>query len=157
MGSKRRLSICYRWWEWTQKQAKRCCSSSPTSRLSHVLWMRYQLIIRRLYRHFFCLTIPPHAPYLLLTSRLTAVSDHTWQEIFGPKKGCCRFLFVHLSSRCLVYLACLQRLTKQVSLFDKPPNSPLYSRSFYVFSIQVIEELGGKKSLINLRNDAVFI
>lgn len=92
-------------------------------------------------------TNAPHAPNILLTSRLTAVSEHPWQEIFGPKQGCCRFLFVHLSSRCSVCFACFQRLTKQVSLFDKPPNSPLLYRFFYVFSIQVIEELGGKNVL----------
>ena len=95
---------------------------------------------------FLLLNNAPHAPNTLLTSRQTAVSDHPWQEIFGPKQGCCRFLFVHLSSRCSVCFACFQRLTKQVSLFDKPPNSPLLYRFFYVFSIQVSEELGGKKS-----------
>ena len=89
----------------------------------------------------------PHAPNILLASILTAVSDHPWQEIFGPKQGCCRFLFVHLSSRCSVCFACFQRLTKQVSLFDKPPRSPLLYRFFYVFSIQVSEELGGKNVL----------
>ena len=57
MGSKRRLPIWYRWWEWAHKQAEQCCPSSPTPRLYHVSWMRYQLIIRRLYRHFFCLTM----------------------------------------------------------------------------------------------------
>ena len=96
---------------------------------------------------FLLLYNAPHAPSILLASILTAVSDHPWQEIFGPKQGCCRFLFVHLSSRCSVCFACFQRLTKQVSLYDKPPSSPLLYRFFYVFSIQLIEELGGKNVL----------
>lgn len=117
---------------------------SPTVlRLPPALSVDYKTFISL----FLLPTNVPHAPYILLTSRLTAVSEHPWQEIFGPKKGCCRFLFVHLSSRCSVCFACFQRLTKQVSLFDKPPSNPLYSRSFYVFSIQLIEELGGKKVL----------